>query len=150
MTAADPAATQACAASIARHCRPGDVLVLVGDLGAGKTTFTQGLARGLGITAPITSPTFVIAREHAGTAGRPGLTHVDAYRLGGALELDDLDVDTEHNVVVVEWGEGLAEMLGPDRLVVRLRRSDREGDEARVITLEPVGAHWTGIVAGLA
>ena len=149
-TAPDAAATQALAAALAPHCRAGDVLVLAGDLGAGKTTFTQGLARGLGIAAPITSPTFVIAREHPGPVGRPGLVHVDAYRLAGALELDDLDVDTEHSVVVVEWGEGLAEALGRDRLLVRITRSDDEADEARVITLTPVGEHWAGVVAGLA
>ena len=139
-------ATQALACALAAHCRAGDVLVLAGDLGAGKTTFTQGLARGLGISGPITSPTFVIAREHAGAPGRPGLVHVDAYRLGGALELDDLDVDTEHSVVVVEWGEGLAEALGEDRLLVRITRGDDESDETRRITLVPFGAHWTDVV----
>lgn len=150
ITAADASATQRVAASLAAHCRAGDVIVLTGDLGAGKTTFTQGLARGLGITAPITSPTFVIAREHGGSDGRPGLTHVDAYRLGGALELDDLDVDTEGSVVVVEWGEGLAERLGDDRLLVRIDRGDDEADETRTITLVPAGEHWTGVVAGMA
>lgn len=146
LTAADPQAMRTLAARIAGHCRAGDVLVLVGELGAGKTTFTQGLAAGLGIEGPVTSPTFVIAREHPGVAGRPGLTHVDAYRLGSALELDDLDVDTDGNVVVVEWGEGMAEQLGEDRLVVRIERSDDELDDVRVIRLEPRGSHWQAAV----
>lgn len=145
----DAEATQALAARLAPHCRAGDVIVLVGDLGAGKTTFTQGLARALGVRGTVTSPTFVIAREHEPGGAGPGLVHVDAYRLGSALELDDLDVDTDGSVVVVEWGEGLAEALGPDRLVVRIARGDDDGDESRAIALEPHGGHWAGIVSGL-
>lgn len=150
LVAPDAAATQAIAARLAVFCRAGDVLVLTGDLGAGKTTFTQGLARALGITAPVTSPTFVIAREHAPIPGGLGLVHVDAYRLGGAMELDDLDVDTEHSVVVVEWGEGLAEALGDDRLLVRIARGDEDADETRTITLTPTGAHWSTSLDALA
>lgn len=149
LAASDPAATRAVAARVAGHCRAGDVIVLVGDLGAGKTTFTQGLAAGLGIGEPVTSPTFVIAREHRGADGRPGLVHVDAYRLGSALELDDLDVDIERNVVVVEWGEGMAERLGEERLVVRIHRGGSDADETRMLTLEPHGAHWQAAVADL-
>lgn len=149
MIAPDLAATTSIAELIAPHCRAGDVLVLTGDLGAGKTTFTQSLARALGITAPVTSPTFVIAREYPGADGRPGLTHVDAYRVGSALELDDLDVDVESNVVVVEWGEGLAERLGEDRLVIRIGRSDDPEDESRTFSFEPFGEHWTNAVVAL-
>lgn len=145
----DAAATRALAARLAPHCRAGDVIVLAGELGAGKTTFTQGLADGLGVTGAVTSPTFVIAREHASAAGGPGLVHVDAYRLGSAPELDDLDLDTDANVVVIEWGEGLSESLGPERLVVRIARSATDGDEERVIALEPHGPRWSGVVAEL-
>jgi tRNA threonylcarbamoyladenosine biosynthesis protein TsaE len=92
--------------------------VLTGSLGAGKTTFTQGLGAGLGVRGAITSPTFVIARVHPSEIGGPALVHVDAYRIGGIDELDDLDLDTslDQAVTVVEWGEGLAEGLSDSRL----------------------------------
>ena len=102
-------------------------MVLTGDLGAGKTTLTQGIAEGLGVRGPITSPTFVIARVHPSLVGGPALVHVDAYRLGGLAELDDLDLDTslEDSVTIVEWGHGLAEGLSEDRLEITLRRRGR-------------------------
>lgn len=89
----------------------GDLLVLTGPLGAGKTTLTRGIAEGLGVRGPIQSPTFVIARTHPSLIGGPPLVHADAYRLGSALELDDLDIDADGSVVVVEWGRGMAEGL---------------------------------------
>ena len=89
----------------------GDLLVLTGPLGAGKTTLTRGIAEGLGVRGPVQSPTFVIARTHPSLVGGPTLVHADAYRLGSALELDDLDIDAERAVVVVEWGRGMAEGL---------------------------------------
>lgn len=121
----------------------GDVLILTGDLGAGKTTFTQGLGEGLGIRGPVTSPTFVIARVHPALADGPDLVHVDAYRLAGALELDDLDLDTDVDaaVTVVEWGEGLAEALSPDRLELSLERA---ADDVRTLRVTPVGRRWIG------
>jgi tRNA threonylcarbamoyladenosine biosynthesis protein TsaE len=124
------AATQTVAEAIGRVLRAGDVLVLTGGLGAGKTTFTQGLAHGLGVRGPITSPTFVVAREHPSLVGGPHLVHVDAYRLGGRDELDDLDLDAdlESAVTVVEWGAGLAEALSDDYLEIVLTRED-EGDD---------------------
>ncbi len=91
--------------------RAGDLLVLTGPLGAGKTTFTRGIGEGLRVRGPVQSPTFVIARTHPSLAGGPPLVHVDAYRLGSGLELDDLDIDAERSVVVVEWGRGLAESM---------------------------------------
>lgn len=140
-------------AAIGRSCRGGDVLILSGDLGAGKTTFTQGMARGMGIEELVTSPTFVIARVHANTRGGPGLVHVDAYRLGSRLELDDLDLDAdlEHSVVVVEWGGGLAEGLAEAWVELVLSRSDAEDDETRVAVITPHGSRWDGVlsVAGL-
>src|SRR3954462_15504555 len=108
--------------------RAGDLVVLTGDLGAGKTTLTQGLGDGLGVRGPVTSPTFVIARVHPSLAQGPALVHVDAYRLGDAAELDDLDLDTDLDtaVTVVEWGSGLAEALSNDRLELRLGRAASE------------------------
>ena len=126
--------------------REGDLVVLTGDLGAGKTTFTQGLAEGLGVRGPITSPTFVIARVHPSVTGGPDLVHVDAYRLSGGAELDDLDLDAslEESVTVVEWGEGLAESLAAQRLEVLLQRSGSEDEEEqeRVAVLRGVGGRW--------
>ena len=121
--------------------RAGDLLILTGDLGAGKTTFTQGLGDGLGVRGPVTSPTFVIARVHPSLRGGPELVHVDAYRLGDAAELDDLDLDTDLDeaVTVVAWGSGLAEALSSDRLELRLERAD---NDVRTLTLTPVGGRW--------
>jgi len=125
--------TEALGEQLAHELRAGDLLVLSGPLGAGKTALVRGLARGLGVAGPVTSPTFVIAREHRplpGGAGVP-LVHVDAYRLGSGAELDDLDLDTDlaDAVVAVEWGEGVAERLAARHLLVRL---ERRWDEVRV------------------
>ena len=121
--------------------RAGDLVVLTGDLGAGKTTLTQGIAEGLGVRGPVTSPTFVIARVHPSLVGGPALVHVDAYRLGGLAELDDLDLDTslEDSVTIVEWGHGLAEGLSEDRLEITLR-----GDDERLATISAWGPRWDG------
>src|SRR4030095_3864328 len=99
----------------------GDLVLLTGDLGAGKTTLTQGIGAGLGVQGTIASPTFVIARGHRGGAGGPPLVHVDAYRLDGWDELEDLDLEAslDEAVTVVEWGTGIAEGLGAPRLRVR-------------------------------
>lgn len=106
------------AEALAGHLRAGDLLILSGNLGAGKTTFTQSLGRALGVTGRITSPTFVIAREHPSRGEGPALVHVDAYRLSDAEELGDLDLDSEleESITVVEWGAGLAEQLSSDYL----------------------------------
>lgn len=136
---------------IGRRCRAGDLVILGGDLGAGKTTFTQGLAAGLGIEDRITSPTFVIARVHANPGGGPGLVHVDAYRLGSALELDDLDLgaDLAGSVVVVEWGGGVAESLAPERLELTITRSDDEGDDTRGVLITGRGPRWATLPSEL-
>lgn len=156
------AQTRAVARRLGERLHGGDVVVLVGDLGAGKTTFVQGLALGLGVTQPVTSPTFVLARhQRADPAGPrpdgPDLVHVDAYRLQGAVELDDLDLDSDldRSVVVVEWGRGLAERLSPRRVEVRIEREaaamqpvtgpgpdePAAEDEDRTLQLVLVGEH---------
>ncbi|NUT52558.1 MAG: tRNA (adenosine(37)-N6)-threonylcarbamoyltransferase complex ATPase subunit type 1 TsaE [Saccharothrix sp.] len=122
--------------------RGGDLVLLSGPLGAGKTALVRGLAAGLGVAGRVSSPTFVIARVHDPAPGGRGvpLVHVDAYRLGGHLdELDDLDLDTDlvDAVVAVEWGEGAAERLSEDHLLIRLERRD---DDVRVAHLHPHGA----------
>jgi tRNA threonylcarbamoyladenosine biosynthesis protein TsaE len=155
----------------------GDLVILSGGLGAGKTTLTKGIGDGLGVRGPITSPTFVIARVHppirfapttapsptasptiAPSGPRPALVHADAYRLGGVLELDDLDLDTDlaSSVTVVEWGEGLAEGLSADRLEIAIKAvavggadttdpDDLAGDMPRTVRISSVGQRWEGI-----
>jgi tRNA threonylcarbamoyladenosine biosynthesis protein TsaE len=107
---------------IGRMLRPGDLVVLTGALGAGKTTLTRGIAAGLGVRGPVQSPTFVIARTHPSLVGGPPLVHVDAYRLGSALELDDLDIDVERSVVIVEWGSGMVDGLRDTWWEIELER----------------------------
>ncbi|MGO3023622.1 MAG: tRNA (adenosine(37)-N6)-threonylcarbamoyltransferase complex ATPase subunit type 1 TsaE [Brevibacterium sp.] len=110
------------AAALADHLRAGDLLILTGNLGAGKTTFTQSLGKALDVAGRITSPTFVIAREHPSRSGGPALVHVDAYRLADGEELEDLDLDSEldESITVVEWGAGLAEQLSSDHLDITI------------------------------
>ena len=106
-----PADMEALGEQMGRMLRPGDLVVLTGALGAGKTTLTRGIGRGLGVRGPVQSPTFVIARTHPSLGDGPPLVHVDAYRLGSAAELDDLDIDGDSAVVVVEWGRGMVDGL---------------------------------------
>jgi tRNA threonylcarbamoyladenosine biosynthesis protein TsaE len=153
--APDAAAMRDLGTALAATLRPGDVVVLSGALGAGKTTFTQGIGAGLGVRGGVTSPTFVISRVHPSLGDGPPLVHVDAYRLGGVAELDDLDLDTslDDAVTVVEWGEGIAEGLADDRVEVRIERAvaDQPGDAAddmsgeldpRRVRIAPVGRRW--------
>lgn len=127
--------------------RAGDLVLLTGPLGAGKTVVAQGIAAGLGIPGEVTSPTFVIARVHRG--GRLPFVHVDAYRLGSALEVDDLDLDAsvEESVTVVEWGGGLVEQLADAYLEVRIERHD---DESRSVSLHPQGGDWAARIGDYA
>jgi len=158
----DAQATRAYGRSLAAHLRAGDLLVLTGDLGAGKTTFTQGLGAGLHVRGQVASPTFVIAREHPplpradGSRG-PALVHVDAYRLGSLEEVDALDLDSalDESVTVVEWGAGWVEGLTDDRLEIALQRprggapdeSDGDGGAGeRIATVRGVGDRWAGVV----
>ncbi|MFE6965821.1 tRNA (adenosine(37)-N6)-threonylcarbamoyltransferase complex ATPase subunit type 1 TsaE [Agromyces sp. NPDC057679] len=142
--------------------RAGDLLVLTGPLGAGKTTLTRGIGAGLDVRGPVQSPTFVIARTHPNLGGGPPLIHVDAYRLGDAALVDDLDLDVARSVVVVEWGAGLVEELSDSRLEIVIERptgaSEARGesldeadgddeldpDEPRTVTVRGFGPRWAG------
>ncbi|MEV0278398.1 tRNA (adenosine(37)-N6)-threonylcarbamoyltransferase complex ATPase subunit type 1 TsaE [Streptomyces sp. NPDC050610] len=157
---------------LAALLRPGDLVLLTGELGAGKTTLTRGLGEGLDVRGAVTSPTFVIARVHPPLGDGPALVHVDAYRLNGGLdEMEDLDLDVSlpESVVVVEWGDGKVEELSEDRLHVVIERAVGssapaasgdgydggdgdgdgdgydDGDDVRDVTLTGVGARWAGV-----
>lgn len=122
--------------------RAGDIVLLSGPLGAGKTVLVKGIAAGLGVPGRVSSPTFVLARVHAAGSRGVGLVHVDAYRLGGDVEqLDDLGIDTavDEAAVAVEWGDFVAGHFGPDYLLVRV---DRRPDDVRTAELEPHG-RWS-------
>ncbi|HWB67622.1 MAG TPA: tRNA (adenosine(37)-N6)-threonylcarbamoyltransferase complex ATPase subunit type 1 TsaE [Mycobacteriales bacterium] len=141
-----PEAMRALGERIAERLRAGDLAVLSGPLGAGKTTLAQGIGRGLGVTGPVLSPTFVIARVHRG--GRLPLVHADAYRLGSVAEVDDLDLDAslDESVTLVEWGEGLVEGLAGDRLEITI---SREGDgDTRLVEVVGVGRRWGAGASG--
>jgi len=146
--AEDADAMRAIGERLGRQLRAGDVLILTGELGAGKTTLTQGIAEGVGVRGPITSPTFVLARVHPSLVGGPALVHVDAYRLTSLDELDDLDLDTdlEQAVTVVEWGQGFAEGLSDSHLDVRILRAvaDEEG-ETRRVEVTGTGPRWQSL-----
>ncbi len=149
LTAETPEDLRLIAARIGSLCGGGEVVVLSGDLGAGKTTFTQGLALGLGITERVTSPTFVISRLHTHPSGGVSLVHVDAYRVGSAAELDDLDLgaDLSASVVVVEWGRGIAEDLSPEGLDIVITRSDSSEDERRTLMVSARGRRWAELIS---
>ncbi|WP_313356725.1 tRNA (adenosine(37)-N6)-threonylcarbamoyltransferase complex ATPase subunit type 1 TsaE [Microbacterium sp.] len=133
---------------IGEQLRPGDLLILTGPLGAGKTTFTRGLAEGLGVRGPVQSPTFVIARTHPSLAGGAPLVHVDAYRLGSAAELDDLDIDFARSVVVIEWGRPMASAVADAWWDIEIERpvggddeladEDLDADAPRFVTVTRV------------
>src|ERR1700722_3388415 len=163
-----PGATEmrALGVRLAGLLQPGDLVVLAGTLGAGKTTLGQGIGAGLEVRGPITSPTFAIARVHPSLRGGPDLVHADAYRLGSRLEVDDLDLDAdvEHAVTVVEWGEGLVEYLtaGHLRITIGWGSPDQAGqpsepggavadlrDEPRQVTVTGYGGRWPASAAEL-
>ena len=134
---------------LAKLLRAGDLVMLDGELGAGKTTLTRGLGEGLGVRGAVTSPTFVIARVHPSLGDGPPLVHVDAYRLGGGLdEMEDLDLDVSlpESVIVVEWGEGKVEDLTDDRLQVVIHRAVGDTtDEVRHVTVTGLGERWSAV-----
>lgn len=135
----DPDAMATLGATIAAQLRAGDVVLLTGALGAGKTTLTRGLGAALGVRGTVTSPTFVLARTHPRLDGPP-LVHVDAYRLRDAAELDDLDLDFAGSIVVVEWGAGLIEHLVDAWLAVTIERPTGAGEGSTAGSARPPGA----------
>jgi len=136
---ATEADTRAVGRRLAALLRAGDIVLLAGDLGAGKTVFAGGIGEGLGLDEPVVSPTFVIVRRYTGLMP---MVHVDLYRVGSLAEIDDLDLDLEANdgVLVVEWGQAAEQAFGDDHLVVRITP---DGDGARSIELIPRGS-WAG------
>jgi tRNA threonylcarbamoyl adenosine modification protein YjeE len=120
--------------------RPGDLVLLAGPLGAGKTTLTRGIGRGLSAQGTIQSPTFVLARTHRIPNGK--LVHVDAYRLSSAMELDDLDIDFENSIVIVEWARDFLDGYSENFLTVEIDRTNE--DDSRLVTLNPTGSRWKG------
>ena len=152
----DADATRAYGLALAGLLRAGDLVVLTGPLGAGKTTLTQGLGAGLGVRGQVASPTFIIARVHPSLGEGPPLVHVDAYRLRSLEELDALDLDAglDESVTVVEWGEGLAEVLSDDRLEVVIDRPHgaasgaedlMDGSGTRRVTVRGIGPRWADV-----
>lgn len=135
---------------LAQLLQPGDVIIATGELGAGKTTLTQGIGDGLNVEGPVISPTFVISRIHRALGTGPDLVHVDAYRMEDAAELSDIDLDTTlaTSVTLVEWGEGKAEWLSPVRLEIRIERE--AADDTRTVTLNGVGERWNGVLEKVA
>jgi tRNA threonylcarbamoyladenosine biosynthesis protein TsaE len=135
---------------LARLLRAGDLVILGGSLGAGKTTLVQGIGEGLGVRGPVTSPTFVIARIHPSLTGGPDLVHADAYRLASPAEVDDLDLDEAmgSSVTVVEWGGGLAEGLAADRLeitITPLEVTVPSAGETRTVCIAGHGGRWNAV-----
>lgn len=143
-----PATTQVIAAAIARFARAGDLIILAGEMGSGKTWFTKGFAAALGITEHVTSPTFTLVHSYSG--GRLPLHHVDVYRLDRLSEVADLSVAElleesgtgKGGVVLVEWGDVVAALFGNDYLEVRLEVDDADPEQSRRIAVRPVGPGW--------
>jgi tRNA threonylcarbamoyl adenosine modification protein YjeE len=138
----DPEQMHQLGLAIAKVLRAGDLLLLNGPLGAGKTTLTRGIGEGLGASGTVQSPTFVLARTHR-TAVGPKLVHVDAYRLNSALELDDLDIDFANSIVVVEWARDYIDGIAEHWLLIDINRDSE--DESRLVTISGFGQRWEGV-----
>lgn len=152
--------TEAFGIALAQLLRAGDLVILDGPLGAGKTALTTGIGKGLNVRGQVTSPTFVMARIHRSQGNGPELVHVDAYRLTDLDDLETLDLDAslDDSVTVVEWGAGKAESLADSRLVITISRELDDAEEptedpaagTRRLTLTPIGPAWTTRAANLA
>lgn len=127
---------------VAKVLRAGDLVILTGPLGAGKTTFTRGVGEGLQAIGNVSSPTFVIARTHKRENSEVPLVHVDAYRLSSVHEFDDLDIDIDHSIVLVEWGRGFAEDLAESWLDIEIERDHTGESDLRTVTVTAVGDRW--------
>lgn len=139
---ADPEQMHELGIKIAAELQAGDLVLLNGPLGAGKTTLTRGIGEGLGAQGTVQSPTFVLARTHKTSKG-PKLVHVDAYRLGSAMELDDLDINFPQSIVVVEWARDYVNGIAESWLAVDIDRSSE--DEQRLVSIQGFGARWQGV-----
>jgi tRNA threonylcarbamoyl adenosine modification protein YjeE len=138
----DPEQMHQLGLAIAKVLKSGDLLLLNGPLGAGKTTLTRGIGEGLGASGTVQSPTFVLARTHRTSVG-PKLVHVDAYRLNSALELDDLDIDFANSIVVVEWARDYIDGIAEHWLLVDINRDSE--DESRLVNISGFGQRWEGV-----
>lgn len=153
LTVADTEAMESLGRRLGQVLQAGDLLVLTGQLGAGKTTLTRGIGEGLNIRGPVTSPTFVLARTHPSLGDGPSLVHVDAYRISDARELDDLDLDFDQSVVVAEWGagkiDGAVESWLEMTITPRVQLAAEAGidydqlDAERDVRLQGFGRRWT-------
>jgi tRNA threonylcarbamoyl adenosine modification protein YjeE len=130
---------------IGKKLQAGDLVVLVGPLGAGKTTLTRGVGEALGAIGNVSSPTFVIARTHKRESGEAPMVHVDAYRLGSADELDDLDIDFPNSIVLVEWGKGMLDGISENLLEVEIARDHTGESETREVSITGTGERWSGV-----
>jgi tRNA threonylcarbamoyladenosine biosynthesis protein TsaE len=142
--------TRKLAAALGEVARPGDLLLLCGDLGAGKTAFVQGYAEALGVTDPVTSPTFTLANQYS---GRLDVHHLDVYRLEQLGEVADLglfELLDNSAVVLIEWGDAIEPVLPSDYLEVTFTFGDGEGDDDRRLVFNPVGQRWSARARALA
>ena len=142
LTISSPEQMESLGAQLSHYLKAGDVVLLEGELGAGKTTFTRGLGEGLNAKGTVQSPTFVLARTHRTEAG-PQLVHVDAYRLGSAVELDDLDIDFARSIVVIEWPRDFLDSQLASYLKLKIDRT--RDDDVREVELTSVGSRWEGV-----
>ena len=140
LTIATPEAMHELGLRLARNLQAGDLVILTGPLGAGKTTLTRGVGEGLGTIGTVASPTFVIARTHQRASDEAPLVHVDAYRLTSPAEFDDLDIDLDRSITLVEWGRGFTEDLTENWLDIEIDRGNQ--DDSRVVTITGFGPAW--------
>ena len=129
---------------LAKQLKAGDLVILIGPLGAGKTTLTRGVGEGLEVEGNVSSPTFVIARTHK-REGKAPLVHVDAYRLGSPQQLDDLDIPFASSIVLVEWGKGLTDEISEHWLEIEISRDTSGASEDRQVMITGFGERWAGV-----